>query len=454
MIRAGHWDHLIPPAVMKIMDRLDSLGCQTWLVGGCVRDLTLGRNPLDFDLATSARPEMVLAAFPHTYASGLAHGTVTVLMDSLAFEVTTFRSEGTYSDGRRPDSVTFEAEVLPDLARRDFTINSMAYRPDRGLMDPFGGWADLQARRLRCVGQARDRFQEDALRMLRAVRFALTYNLQPEPDLLAAVTQLQTGLERLSVERITYEIRRTMQAPHGERLQSFAGSGLLQRVADRLFGCQPDDAAFCRCLATWIRPHWHPVQALPLFYLAASQSSRPDVGLRQLLSPAALRPVERMFLSRCRMSRDHAHRGAALLAAAGLRLLLPGSAPLSSIQYNRLLRVLALTYRLTAADVLTCAADGWSLLHTLLPDSDHFLPDIVQVRQSSQLLQGEPGRWHQPLTVRDLAISGHHPAIAGHLAGPRLRILLERLLSMVCVDPTANQAEFLIRLAREWHFIP
>ncbi len=453
MIKAGNWDHRIPAAVLQIIDRLDELGYQTWLVGGCVRDLMLGRDPLDYDLATSARPQDVQAAFPHTFATGLAHGTVTVLLDQMAFEVTTFRSESLYSDGRHPDEVVFENEVLPDLARRDFTINSMAYRPDFGLLDPFGGWQDLQERRLRCVGEANERFREDGLRMLRAVRFALTYHLEPDPAVLSAASAQLGGLNYLSIERITVEVRKMMQAPHGERLCSFAGCGLLQHVADRLFGWMPDDQALCRLLAGWIRPSWHSVQSLPLFYLAVIRCSWPLRPWRELLMPDTLPNVERMFLQRCRISRDHAHRGVALLAAAGLRLLLPEPAPLSPNQYNRLLRVLALAYRLPAVELLACAADGWSLLTVILPGSAYLLPDLLAVRQQHQLAGAEDGTWQQPLTVRDLAISGKHPALAGRLKGPRLGLLLERLLSHVCLDPAANQEDRLIQLAGNWGFL-
>jgi hypothetical protein len=453
MIAAGQWDHLIPDEVLGIIARLDELGCQTWLVGGCVRDLSLGRDPLDYDLATSARPEVVMAAFPRTFATGLAHGTVTIVFDNLAIEVTTFRSEGPYSDGRRPDNVVFEPDVLPDLSRRDFTINSMAYRPDRGLLDPFGGWEDLQNHRLRCVGQAGQRLREDALRMLRAVRFALTYRLCPDESLLAAIAELKDGIAILSVERITHEIRRMIQAPHGEGLLAFAGSGLLQQAANRLFGCWPDDAVLCDFLAQWIRPNWHKVQAMPLFYLAAAWASQPALDLRCLLRPAAIRPVERLFLQNCKLSREDARQGAAMMAAAGLRILVAGADPLNPVQYNRLLRVLSLTFHLNPADTLACTADGWALLTVVWGQGDFLLPDLVQIRQEQQLAAGDPESWQQPLTVRDLAISGRHPRIAGQLKGPRLGLLLERLLSRVCLDPTANQTEYLLRLAIEWKFI-
>lgn len=161
----------IPEGARTIIDVLARRGKEVYLVGGCVRDALLGRRPSDYDIATSATPQEVLSCFPRTIATGLKHGTVTVLMGKESYEVTTFRIDGEYADNRHPLSVTFTPSLAEDLRRRDFTINAMAYSPKEGLVDLFGGRQDLEGRKIRAVGLARQRFQEDALRILRAIRF-------------------------------------------------------------------------------------------------------------------------------------------------------------------------------------------------------------------------------------------------------------------------------------------
>ena len=160
----------IPAGVAALLDTLRGAGCEAHPVGGCVRDLLLGRTPGDYDVCTSARPEQVMALFPRTLPTGLRHGTVTVLTESGAVEVTTFRREGGYADGRRPDGVRFDVGLAEDLSRRDFTVNAMALSTEGEVIDPSGGQADLARRQIRCVGDTDRRFAEDALRMLRAVR--------------------------------------------------------------------------------------------------------------------------------------------------------------------------------------------------------------------------------------------------------------------------------------------
>ena len=162
----------IPGGVAALCARLRSAGREAYPVGGCVRDLLLGRTPGDWDVTTSARPEEVMALFERTVPTGIKHGTVTVLTGAGGVEVTTFRAEGGYADGRHPDAVTFGGDLAGDLSRRDFTINAMALGPDGAVIDPFGGRADLKAGLIRCVGEPERRFVEDALRMLRAVRFS------------------------------------------------------------------------------------------------------------------------------------------------------------------------------------------------------------------------------------------------------------------------------------------
>ena len=205
----------LPHWVTEAMLRLEQNGEEAWLVGGCVRDSLLGLAPHDWDLCTAARPEQVMELFGEKQCipTGLQHGTVTVKRDGRLYEITTFRTEGSYSDGRHPDSVTFVPDVREDLARRDFTINAMAYSAEEGLCDPFGGQEDLARGVVRAVGEPLRRFEEDALRILRLYRFAARFGFVIDEATEAAAKQLAAHLDCVSVERIEEELDKLLSAP-------------------------------------------------------------------------------------------------------------------------------------------------------------------------------------------------------------------------------------------------
>ena len=198
----------LPPQVLKAIGLLEEAGWAAYAVGGCVRDQALGIVPHDYDVCTAAFPGEMKRVFreERTLETGLKHGTLTVLMDGMPLEITTFRQDGEYRDGRHPDSVQFTRRVEDDLARRDFTINAMAYSPSRGLVDPFGGREDCAAGVIRCVGQAEKRFQEDSLRVLRALRFSARLGFTIEEKTAAALYTEKAGLRRISRERVAAEL--------------------------------------------------------------------------------------------------------------------------------------------------------------------------------------------------------------------------------------------------------
>lgn len=198
----------LPGSVRRAMDLLEGAGYAAYAVGGCVRDWALGMTPHDYDVCTAAPPEEMKRVFAgyRTLETGLKHGTLTVLMDGAPIEITAFRLDGDYRDGRHPDSVRFTGRIEDDLSRRDFTVNAMAYSPLRGLADPFGGRADCQRGVIRCVGDARTRFQEDSLRVLRALRFSARLGFEIEAETAKAVHEEKTGLRRVSRERIAAEL--------------------------------------------------------------------------------------------------------------------------------------------------------------------------------------------------------------------------------------------------------
>ena len=205
----------LDPGAAALLTRLHAAGHAAYAVGGCVRDSLLGQTPHDWDLCTSATPEQVLELFgkAHCIPTGLQHGTVTVKHGGELYEITTFRTEGTYSDGRHPDHVAFVPDVKEDLARRDFTINAMAYNAEEGLIDPFGGQNDLAAGIVRAVGEPQRRFEEDALRILRLYRFAARFGFAIDPATGQAARALCRHLDCVSEERIAEELSRLLAAP-------------------------------------------------------------------------------------------------------------------------------------------------------------------------------------------------------------------------------------------------
>lgn len=202
----------LPQQVKKALALLNQAGKEAFVVGGAVRDYVMGKQPHDWDLTTSALPEetkAVFAGYP-VIESGIKHGTVSVLLDGKMLEITTYRVDGTYTDHRRPDQVRFTPDVKQDLARRDFTMNAMAYHPQTGLLDPFGGQQDLQKGLVRCVGEPQRRFTEDGLRILRAIRFAAVLKLQVEPETAAALQACRQNLAPIAAERIQTELTKLL----------------------------------------------------------------------------------------------------------------------------------------------------------------------------------------------------------------------------------------------------
>ncbi len=238
----------LPEPVAWLLAQLAAAGHAAYVVGGCVRDSLLGRTPGDWDVCTSALPDETRAVFAghKLILTGLKHGTVTVVLQGRPYEITTFRVEGGYTDHRHPDAVRFVPRVEDDLARRDFTVNAMAWSPDTGLVDCFGGRADLAAGVIRCVGQPDARFAEDALRILRAVRFAAQLDFAVDPDTAAAAERLRDTVQNVSAERIFAELDRLLQSP--------AAGRVLAQYGGILAGAVPEIAP---CIGCGQQGRWH-----------------------------------------------------------------------------------------------------------------------------------------------------------------------------------------------------
>lgn len=216
----------LPEDVKKIIEIIEKAGYEAYAVGGCVRDSLLLRNPNDWDITTSAKPEKVKELFKKTIDTGIEHGTVTVMMHHVGYEVTTYRIDGEYEDARHPKNVTFTSNLIEDLKRRDFIINAMAYNDRSGIVDAFDGISDLEKGIIRAVGNPRERFDEDALRMMRAVRFSAQLGYSIEEDTKKAIQELSINLQKISAERIQVELVKLVSSNHPEKMRDLYETGI------------------------------------------------------------------------------------------------------------------------------------------------------------------------------------------------------------------------------------
>lgn len=237
MCRTAQLKIEIPQGAAWVLDKLQAAGYEAYVVGGCVRDSLLGRSPDDWDITTSAKPEETKTLFRRTVDTGIQHGTVTVMVGSEGYEVTTYRIDGEYADGRHPDNVTFTASLLEDLKRRDFTINAMAYSPVEGLVDEFDGIGDIQRRVIRAVGDPVQRFTEDALRMMRAIRFCAQLDYRIEETTREGIRLLAPNLQKVSAERIRVELEKLLMSDHPGELREAWELGLLEQFLPELAVC-------------------------------------------------------------------------------------------------------------------------------------------------------------------------------------------------------------------------
>lgn len=237
----------LPEAVKQIIKNLNDNGFSAYAVGGCVRDTLLGISPCDWDICTQASPRDIKKFFNKTIDTGIQHGTVSIFYNGSIFEITTMRRDGIYRDNRRPESVTFTSSIEEDLARRDFTVNAIAYNDEDGLIDPFGGITDIENKIIRCVGNPDRRFQEDALRMLRAVRFSAQKNFTIDSKTCCSIRKNAPLIQNLSAERIIAEFTKILISNHPEKVKILYEFGLLRYIMPEM----------CNCFETPQNIKWH-----------------------------------------------------------------------------------------------------------------------------------------------------------------------------------------------------
>ena len=228
---------IIPKEVEEIILKLNKEGFEAYIVGGCVRDILMDRIPSDWDITTSAKPEEVKRIFPRTYDTGIVHGTVTVVMNKSHFEITTYRIEGIYEDYRRPKEVSFTNNLEEDLSRRDFTMNAIVYHPQEGFIDPMGGIIDIENKIIRCVGDPSKRFEEDALRMLRGIRFSSQLNFNIEEETYNAIKDNAALISYISAERIKEELDKMLMGDFTDKLVLLYETGILKYILPELHKC-------------------------------------------------------------------------------------------------------------------------------------------------------------------------------------------------------------------------
>lgn len=434
-----HLIDLVPEDVLVICHRLREKGKRGWIVGGCVRDLLRGGAAKDWDVCTDARPEEVVSFFRKVIPTGIQHGTVTVVLRSVHYEVTTLRGEGAYSDGRRPDKVEFVDDITADLARRDFTFNAMAIDPiDGHLIDPFGGRSDLEARVLRAVGDAAERFFEDGLRVLRAARFSATLEcaIAPETEAAMGAARSLDTFRRVSAERVRDEWFKAMSAQRPSvAFEAMRRTGLLEITCPELIatlGVEPGEApgedAYQRALGCL-----DACAGAPLLRIAALLH---DVGKGRSPADHARVGAEmaEAILTRLKLSNDERARVTALI-----RHHVPGYTPdWTDAGVRRWIR--RITPELAPDLYELCLA-----IARTRPDGSAEIRAIEELRDRVARLLAAGAA----LSTRDLKLNGRDLMISLGLAPGRIiGETLERLLELVTDDPTLNEREALLAAAR------
>ena len=437
-------DLKIPEKAEIILHTLEEAGYEAYVVGGCVRDSILGRSPDDWDITTSAKPEEVKALFRRTVDTGLVHGTVTVMLDKEGFEVTTYRVDGEYEDGRHPKEVSFTASLEEDLKRRDFTMNAMAYNPKRGLVDLFGGVQDMEKQIVRCVGNPVERFTEDALRILRAVRFSAQLGFYIEGETLKAISVLAPNLKYISAERIQVELLKLLVSPHPDYLRTAYEAGITKEILpefDRCMETEQNTPHHCYTVGE------HTLQSL--LNIRADKVLRLTMLLHDIGKPDVKRTDEngrdhfkthgpegeRMAVSilrRLKMDNDTIRKIRSLIKWHDYR---PEGKAVSVRKAISLIgeELFPLYLEVQRADILA--------------QSTYRREEKLARLSAVSALYEEIMEKGQCISLKTMALTGRDLIDAGYAPGKELGEILGRLLAHVLENPEDNKKEILLKLA-------
>lgn len=445
----------IPEKVQYIIDTLTNNGFEAYVVGGCVRDVILGKNPEDWDITTSAKPQDVKRVFRRTVDTGIAHGTVTVLLDKEHYEVTTYRLDGIYEDNRHPKEVSFTSDLREDLKRRDFTINAMAYNPRDGIIDMYGGMDDLNNRLIRCVGNAKERFDEDALRLLRAVRFSAQLDFKIEEATKEAIKTKAELLRNISAERIRVELTKLLISDNPDRLRDLYELGISKVILPE----------FDRMMVTEHKNIHHA-------YSVGEHTIRAVSAVAGSLSENRFSPHERSVLRWTMLLHDIEKPGTITKGKDGQNHFY-GHQEKGAITAKRILKDLRFDndtieavvhlvrwhdYRFTLTPVgirKATAKIGKEYMELLFEvnyaDTSGKNPknnsDKFKQLEEARRLYSEMLAKNECVSLKELQISGNDLIAVGINPGRRMGIILNHLLELVIEDPSLNDKETLLKLA-------
>ncbi|MBR3772286.1 MAG: CCA tRNA nucleotidyltransferase [Clostridium sp.] len=451
----------IPEKVEFILNMLLENGYEAYAVGGCVRDVLLGRIPGDWDITTSAKPQEVKRLFRRTIDTGIQHGTVTVMLDKEGFEVTTYRIDGEYEDSRHPKSVEFTTNLVEDLKRRDFTINAMAYNHVTGIVDEFGGMEDLKVGRIVCVGNPKERFQEDALRMLRAVRFSGQLGFTIEENTRDAIQELAATIQNISAERIRVELDKLFCSKYPERFFVAYETGLTKYIMpefDQMMETKQNNPNHVDNVGI------HCIKALKIFHEQIAQSE--DYQKREYpykifsalcwtillhdVGKPAMRTVDEN-------GTDHFYNHdleGANIAKHILKRLKFDNYTVDTVthlirwhDYRYELKLQAIRRALNKIGkeaifplLLVQRAD-------VLAQSDYNRDEKLARLDDAESLVNEVFEKSQAFTLKDLAVNGSDLIEAGMTPGKELGVVLKALLEQVLENPEDNKKEILLNSA-------
>lgn len=435
----------LPQEVEYILQQLELHGYEGFAVGGCVRDSIIGRNPQDYDVATSATPEQVKSIFSKTIDTGLKHGTVTVLIDKIPFEITTYRVEGKYINNRKPETVAFTGSLELDLSRRDFTINAMAYHPSKGLVDPFGGIQDIRARIVKTVGNANDRFEEDALRMLRAIRFSAQLGYDIETATLEAISMHHKLINNISGERIRDELNKILLA-NPMAFETMRKTKLLSQIMPEL------DI----CFDTEQNNPYHSYNVGKHSLVAASSCPKDSLLRWTMLLHDIGKPDS---ISTDSKGIDHFYHHQQISASKAVEIM-------KRLRFDNV--TMEKIKKLIIEHDRQVAVHDKSVRKAVSALGAELFPDWLQVKQADAMAQHTSKleermadltaikaiyerivAEHQCLTLKELAIKGSDLLELGLSPGKQLGEILQHLLEAVIENPEWNQKDILLEMAKK-----
>jgi tRNA nucleotidyltransferase (CCA-adding enzyme) len=436
----------IPEKAKYIIETIQNAGFEAYVVGGCVRDSILGRCPEDWDITTSARPEQVKALFRRTIDTGIQHGTVTVMLDKEGFEVTTYRVDGKYEDSRHPKEVTFTPNLEEDLKRRDFTINAMAYNETEGLIDIFGGLQDIEAKLIRCVGNPEERFGEDALRIMRAIRFSAQLGYEIHEDTEAAIRKLAPTLQKISAERVQVELTKLLISPHPDTLRDAYDMGVTKVIL-------PEFDAMMKTP----QKHKHHKYNVGEHTLHALIEIAPEKNLRYAILLHDIGKPETLTVDEDGTTHFHGHPAVGEeMARRILRRLRFDNDTVAVV--TRLVRYhdygndVTPDLRIVRRAVNKIGEDIFPLLFPvrqadILAQSDYLRAEKLKNLELWKQLYEEMLEKKQCVSLKTLAVTGRDLIAMGMKPGRELGDMLQKLLELVLEHPEQNTREQLLEKA-------